>query len=62
MLHFNTMKKIIKKPAKKKKPAEVDCINVFWDISPNWESLSYEKKLEHYWKYQWDKGQRIYGF
>lgn len=45
---------------KKKKSADAECINVFWDIAPYWNKLSYEKKLEFYWKYSWDKGKRVF--
>lgn len=47
---------------KNKKPAKADCINVFWKIAPNWESLSYEQKCEFYWKYEWVGGKRVLGW
>lgn len=39
--------------------ATVENIDVWWDIPSYWSGMSYEKKLEHYWKYEYKDGQRI---
>ena len=43
----------------KKKSADPECINVFWDIPDYWNELSYERKLEHYWRFDCMDGKRV---
>lgn len=37
----------------------LDNLNVFWDISPNWETLNYKQKLRRYWYYKYDDKGRV---
>lgn len=50
-------KNIVKTPEDK---ASVENIDVFWEISEHWNDLTYEQKLERYWKYSYIDGKRIY--
>lgn len=37
----------------------LDNIEIYWTIPSYWYELTYEQKLEHYWKYQYKNGERI---
>lgn len=36
-----------------------DLITPWWSISDGWNRLTYEQKLEHYWKYEYSNGVRM---
>lgn len=43
----------------KREETEKDIVP-FWNIMDGWDNLSYNKKLEYYWKYEVVDGVRVF--
>ena len=53
----------MKKTNVKKKPKvesdRAEDIIAYWSILSGWDELSYEQKLEFYWRYEYKDGKRV---
>lgn len=44
----------------KQQDKALENLDIWWDITPNWTKLPYDKKLEFYWKFKYINGKRVF--